>query len=112
MILSFLESDGPNVHWRDEIDQLEDLERDAIAGLLLTIGLRRKIALRNFGAVFELLKKGYDLGLADGPSSSQATEMLERLSAFSESSPNQNAKANEGQSPIIALKLASDPHTH
>lgn len=81
-ILKFLEADGRNAHWWEELDQLNELERDAIAGLLLNMALRRKIKQREFGAVHELLKTGYALGLANNPAASQAAEMLERLATF------------------------------
>jgi hypothetical protein len=83
IILQFLDADGPTTHWRDQLNQLNDPERDAIAGLLFGIALRRKVSQREFGAVRQLLKAGYDLGLADTPASSQAAEMLERLATFS-----------------------------
>jgi hypothetical protein len=82
MILQFIDADGRSAHWRDEFSQLTEPNRDAIAGLLLNIALRRKISRREFGAVQELLKLGYSLGLADAPGSSQAAEMLERFAVF------------------------------
>jgi hypothetical protein len=82
LILRFIDADGRSAHWRDELSQLTRPERDATAGLLLNIALRRKISRREFGAVHELLKVGYSLGLSDTPASSQAAEMLERLATF------------------------------
>jgi hypothetical protein len=81
-ILPFIDADGRSAHWRDEFNRLTEPERDATAGLLLNIALRRKISQRDFGAVHELLKTGYSLGLANTPSLSQAAEMLERLATF------------------------------
>lgn len=81
-IIKYLGGDKKTTHWRDEFDQLKDLERDAIAGLLLNIALRRKTVQREFGQVHELLRVGYRLGLADTPAASQAAEMLERLAVF------------------------------
>jgi hypothetical protein len=60
--------------------QLNDQECDAIAGLLLNMALCRKTNQRDFGAIYKLLEIGYALGLTDTPASSQAAEMLERLS--------------------------------
>lgn len=82
-ILKFLD-DGRKVHWRDEFDALSDRERDAIAGLLFNVALRRKIGERQFSAVRELLELGSALGLTDTPASSQAAEMLSRIATFAE----------------------------
>ena len=81
-ILQFIDADGRTAHWRDEFSRLTEPERDATARLLLNIALRRKISRHEFGAVHELLKLGYSLGLANAPASSQAAEMLERLTTF------------------------------
>jgi hypothetical protein len=81
-ILQFLDADSRRAHWRDELHRLTDPERDALAGFLLNVGLRRKISQREFGAVHKLLKISYALGLADTPASSQAAEMLDRLTTF------------------------------
>jgi len=83
-ILKYLEGDQKKKHWRDEFDQVDGPERDAIAGLLLNIALRRKTAQREFGQVHELLLVGYRLGLADTPIASQAAEMLERLAILAD----------------------------
>src|SRR5260370_597745 len=69
-MMHFIEVDSQSVHWRDELDRLSDSERDAIAGVLCNIAMRRKIRQREFGAVHQLLKASYALGLADTPSSS------------------------------------------
>jgi Domain of unknown function (DUF6895) len=81
-ILRFLDADGRRPDWRHEFDRLPMAQRDALAGFLLNIALHRKIGKRDFGAVHELLKTGYALGLADTPAASQAAEMLERLATF------------------------------
>ena len=83
-ILKYLEGNQKTAHWRDEFEQLAEPERDAIAGLLLNIALRRKTIQREFGRVRELLLVGYRLGLTDTPISSQAAEMLERLITFAD----------------------------
>lgn len=71
-------------HWRVEMDQLSDRERDALAGFVLAAALRSKVRDRDFDGVRELLRTGYALGLANSPASSQAAEMLNRLSVFGE----------------------------
>jgi hypothetical protein len=81
-ILQIIDADARSAHWRDELNRLTEPERDAMAGLLLNIALRRRISRHEFGAVHELLKKGYSLGLANMPALSQAAEMLERLATF------------------------------
>src|SRR5262249_15632631 len=50
-IIPYLDADGRSVHWRDQLEQLTDPERDAIAGLLFAIVLHRRISQREFGAV-------------------------------------------------------------
>jgi hypothetical protein len=81
-VLAFLDTENHTAHWRDEFHQLSEIERDAIAGLLLTIILRLNINRREFGTVHKLLELAYTLGLADSPALSQAAEMLERLSLY------------------------------
>jgi len=83
-ILAFFDDGNHGAHWLDELHQLRDAERDAIAGLLLTIALRLNIRRREFGIVRNLLEVGYTLGLANSPASSQAAEMLERLSMYAQ----------------------------
>ena len=82
VILEYLAADDRRPHWCDDLDRLGDRCSDAVAGLLLSIALRRKVGQRDFRAVHELLKCGYTLGLVDTPASSQAAELLDRLTAF------------------------------
>ena len=82
LILQLLETDSTRPHWRDELDLLDESQRDAVGSLLLNIALRRKIRAREFETVHKLLELSYSLGLADLPAASQAAEMLERLSIF------------------------------
>jgi uncharacterized protein DUF6895 len=82
IILHLLDREGFNPHWREEIEELSDLERDAIAGFLLSVALRRKVKNRELSGVHQLLKSAYAWGLADTPVASQAAEMLERLTTF------------------------------
>lgn len=98
-ILQFLHADGQSAHWQDEFCQLTDQERDAIAGLLLNIALRRKIRQRAFGAVHKLLEVAYAFGLADAPASSQAAELLGRLAAFADITRARGAAMNGESQP-------------
>jgi hypothetical protein len=84
-ILHMLDADGQRPHWRAEFDQLTNAERDALAGFLMNIALRRKTRQRDFGAVARLLREGHAMGLTDTPAASQAAEMLERIAIFAES---------------------------
>ncbi|MDQ2899740.1 MAG: hypothetical protein M3Y07_08065 [Acidobacteriota bacterium] len=68
--------------WRDEFDKLEDSERDALAGFLFHVALRRKIRRRNYGEVHDLLHFAHKLGLTDTPAASQAVELLQRIAAL------------------------------
>lgn len=81
-ILQFLNTEASRHHWQEEFNLLSAPERDALAGLLLCVAIRRSISKREFGAVAKLLEIGYTVGLADTPASSQAAEMLERLALF------------------------------
>ena len=82
-ILQFLEPDRQGAHWREEFNRLTDPERDAAAGFLLNVALRRKTVQRDFGALRKLLEVAYVLGLADTPAASQAAELLERVASVS-----------------------------
>jgi hypothetical protein len=73
--LQFLKPDDRSAHWWDEFDRLTGGERDALAGLLLNIALRRRTVQRDFGAIHQLLEMAYALGLADTPAASQAAEL-------------------------------------
>jgi len=79
LIVQFLEPDDRSAHWWDQFNRLQGLERDALAGLLLSIALRRKTVQRDFGALRTLLEAAYAAGLADTPAASQAAELLGRL---------------------------------
>lgn len=112
-ILTFLDAGDRRAHWRDELQQLSDAERDALAGLLLTIALRQNVSRREFGTVRKLLEVGYTLGLADSPASSQAAEMLERLSIYEKITRKRRTKSqdrSDSASPArFALASASSP---
>ncbi len=80
-ILPFLDAEGRSVHWREEFDRLAAPERNALAGLLFAIALRRKASQRDFAGLRATLAVGYELGLANSPAASQAAELLERIAA-------------------------------
>lgn len=102
-LLQVIDADGKKTHWREEINLLNQAERDALAGFLFNVAIRRKIAARDFLGVHELLGKAYELGLANTPSSSQAAEMLGRIAIFARICGAHRPKANEEPS------LDSDP---
>jgi hypothetical protein len=83
-ILGFLGSDSRSRLWRRELDGCSAAEREQLSGFLLNIALYRKVRRREFGSVLELLRIGYESGLADTPASSQCAELLERLAIFEE----------------------------
>jgi hypothetical protein len=100
-ILQFLDADGRRTHWRDELDQLRTSERDAIAGFLLAIALRRKASGRDFSAFHEVLVTGLKLGLADSPIASQAAELLDRLTVLAPMLPE--ARETQGSARLSFL---------
>ena len=98
-MLRFLDGDGRSPDWRQDLDRLQPLEREALAGFLFNIALRRKVSRREFDAVRELLGVGYALGLADMPAASQTAEMLERLATFKAITGKSSAEAE--QEPLL-----------
>lgn len=82
-LLSNSEKDDRRPHWQTDFETLSEWERDALAGLLFAIGLRRKAEQRDFSAVAELLRDGHACGLTNAPVARQAAELLERVTAFS-----------------------------
>ena len=81
-ILRFLDSDTVLPRWRREVDECSSSEKASLAGFFHNIALYRKVRRREFGDVLELLRIGYESGLADTPVSSQCAELLERLAIF------------------------------
>jgi hypothetical protein len=81
-ILQILDADEQFPHWRDKLDSLSHAEREELAGFLLSIALCRKIRRGEFAEAHDLLRLGYDLGLADTPAGSQTAELLGRLATF------------------------------
>jgi hypothetical protein len=93
-ILEFLDVGSIRSHWRDELDRFSSRERDAVAGWLLNVGLHRMTKQRNFVAMRQLLATAYQLGLANTPASSQAAEVLSRLSTFEQTARVMRAGAS------------------
>lgn len=69
-------------HWRVEFDLLTEDEQDSLAGFLLNIALRRKATVRDFNGMREVLRVGYEFGIAGIPAASQAAELLSRVAAL------------------------------
>jgi hypothetical protein len=107
-ILKALDSDGKHPHWRDDFNQLAATETDALAGFLLDIALRRRVAIRDFGGIHDLLRLAYDLDLADTPAASQAAELLQRLAAYSkiETGPDSQLAALHGFGSTATLPVS------
>jgi hypothetical protein len=84
-ILPLLNDDHPSPHWRDTFEKLDPSEADALGSLLLNIALQRQAAKRDFGSLDQVLRLGYDLGLAETPTASQAAEMLGRIAIYARS---------------------------
>jgi len=68
---------------KEEFDQLSQPERDSLASMLLTIGLRRSVIQRDFGRLYELLQIGQMANLTNIPAASQAADLLARLAHIS-----------------------------
>ena len=83
MFLDKLDKDPQRPHWREEFDQLSQPERDSLASMLLTIGLRRSVIQRDFGRLYELLQIGQMANLTNIPAASQAADLLARLAHIS-----------------------------
>jgi hypothetical protein len=83
-VLPYLPSNGgaPQPHWMQEFFALDPARREALATLLWTAALRRKVVQRDFGAVEQLLHLGFTFSLADTPAATQAVELLDRLTAL------------------------------
>ena len=78
-VLPFLDDSGPKAYWWEEFQKLSGPERDALAGLLLHIALRRRAIRRDFEGVARLIRLADELRLEDSPLVVQAAEMLHRL---------------------------------
>jgi len=81
-ILSLLDADQQESHWKEEFLQLPQAAADALGGFLINIALHRRAARRDFGGLREILKLAYRLEMANTPAASQAAEMLQRISTY------------------------------
>jgi len=81
-LLSFIDEDQG--HWQPIFVALSEAERLTLAPLLLDIALAQKFRRRDYNAANQLLEIAAKFGIVQSPLSVQASEMLERLSAFSE----------------------------
>jgi hypothetical protein len=73
--------------WLREMERMEEAEWEALAGMVFSIALRRKVRERDFGGTLALLAEGHGLGLTDRPVASQAAEMLDRVRVFGGMAP-------------------------
>jgi hypothetical protein len=96
-ILPFLEEGSADRHWMAEFRRLSGEERDAMAGVLFTIAVRRHIHLRQFGEVHKLLGICHRWGLSDSPAASQTAEMLSRLATLADLA--RAPEGNDGPNP-------------
>jgi hypothetical protein len=83
VILAKLDEDRQRPHWREEFDQLSPPQRDSLATMLVTIGLRRSVVQQDFGRLHEFLQLGHMANLTNTPAASQAAELLARLAHMS-----------------------------
>jgi len=88
LVLEGLDADPQRPHWREEINQLSESERDGLVSMLLMIALRRSVVQKEFDRLPGLLEMGRTAGLTDMPAASQAAELLARLAHIAESHPS------------------------
>jgi hypothetical protein len=81
-IMSYLNQGDYSPHWMELYNQLNESEKDSVAGFLLNVALIRDVRKKAFGRVYELLKIGYEFGLTDTAIARQTAELLERLEVF------------------------------
>jgi Domain of unknown function (DUF6895) len=81
-LLCFIDADQG--HWQPVFAALPESERVTLAPLLLDIALAQKFRQHDYDAANQLLKIAANRGMDPSPLSVQATEMLERLAAFSQ----------------------------
>ena len=86
-ILNRLDASCPDMHWRNELDKMDHLQQDAIAGLLLDIAMHRAVRQRDFADLHTLLQVGCASNLVDSPVASQVAEMLGRVAACHRARP-------------------------
>jgi hypothetical protein len=111
--LKLLDADGRKPHWRDEFAQLKEPEADALAGFLINVALRRRVASRDFGGVHELLKLAYTQDLAAMPAASQAAEMLQRFATYARitTAPRPEMLAARDQGAEIGIPSVREPQS-
>lgn len=82
-VLELMSACETSPHWVESFAQLRTRERDALAPLLLDMGLFRCVKQQDFHHLHQLLMLGQRLGLAASPAASQAAELLGRMADFS-----------------------------
>lgn len=95
-IVRLLDADGECPHWRDEFRRLNEPERDALAGFLLSIALRRRVKKHDFGGLRDHLQLAAGLELADTPVAMQSAELLERLAVYAKLASELESEAVTG----------------
>lgn len=83
-LLAQRDAEGPSMHWHEQLAQISDAERDAVAGLQLDIALHRARRRDDFAAMHQLLRLAQAAKLSDSPVAGQAAQMLERLATLHE----------------------------
>ncbi len=87
-MLRYLDDGKTPPHWRETFDKLNQHQAQSLAGFLFNIALQRRVAGRDFAGLNEVLRHGYNLGLADIPAASQAAELLQRVATVATPSPS------------------------
>ena len=81
-LLALLEDAERTPHWHGVFARLAPGQQDAIASLLMTIGLRRAFARRDLRTLHTLLEIGIRHRLIDAPAPRQAAELLQRAALY------------------------------
>lgn len=82
-LLPFLKGEDCQPHWLAFLHRLDPDEQDALAPFLLQVAILRNVRRKNYNTVYQLLKTGYELCLANNPLMYQASILLERLNLLS-----------------------------
>lgn len=75
---------------------MNEPERDALAGFLLSIALRRRVKKHDFGGLRDHLQLAAGLELADTPVAMQSAELLERLAVYAKLASESESEAVTG----------------